>query len=392
MKNSFTLAVESSTASFISKKNLILGDATACVFENLAGKTTAILCFASGWYEVGFYLKEELLKNNAEHFCFTLEEEFGFEQTATKLLNSVCKLDNLVVIGSENLALFALSYSASRSLKVLYVPQDFCFCEYLTNLLQGDCNHLLTIDEKLLAKCGRNKLADGLRGVFAKRIIIAEMHANELIAGLSYNKQAENLINEGIKNVNLYLKNRKIEYLVIAILLSSVGEVFSGSANVCVSAGKLLEKMQNFSLKGEREYLLYKMVLRMYNLYFSNDTSFTLGLPGVVVEEQEANELLGEEAFNLSYLPAFFNDIEKTQEIKERILKEGKFLPVVKQLLASIEEENALLKREYGGRKYSVEHYSAKQRAKALLLAPYILNKPCAYSLLFASGITQYFK
>ena len=79
MKNSFTLAVESSTASFISKKNLILGDATACVFENLAGKTTAILCFASGWYEVGFYLKEELLKNNAEHFCFTLEEEFGFE-------------------------------------------------------------------------------------------------------------------------------------------------------------------------------------------------------------------------------------------------------------------------------------------------------------------------
>ena len=67
-------------------------------------------------------------------------------------------------------------------------------------------------------------------------------------------------------------------------------------------------------------------------------------------------------------------------------------MPVVDKLLSKIESESLALKKEYGGRKYSVEHYSSKQRAKALYLAPYINGKPTAYDLLFASGVTQFLK
>ncbi|MBR4419627.1 MAG: hypothetical protein IKT32_01990, partial [Clostridia bacterium] len=85
-------------------------------------------------------------------------------------------------------------------------------------------------------------------------------------------------------------------------------------------------------------------------------------------------------------------DIKKAEEYKQIILKDGKIIDLIKTQIANLDENAKLLKKEYGGRKYSVEHYSLKQRAKALSLAPYITSEFSIFHLLFASGLTQYFE
>ena len=77
---------------------------------------------------------------------------------------------------------------------------------------------------------------------------------------------------------------------------------------------------------------------------------------------------------------------------KKKAMASGELLKEIKAQLAQIEGDSLMLKKQYGGRKYSVEHYNAKQRARALYLAPYVTEKLTAFHLLFASGITQYLK
>ena len=81
----------------------------------------------------------------------------------------------------------------------------------------------------------------------------------------------------------------------------------------------------------------------------------------------------------------------KVNNLKEKVIANTQLISIVDNLLAQLESEAQILKKEFGGKKYTVEHYSTKQRATALTLAPYLIKKECAYKLLFASGITEYF-
>ena len=391
MKINSALAVESSTASIILNKNLRCGNCLEVIKQELSQNSQkAILCYEKGWYELGKSIKDLFGGQNLA--CFCLDEEIPFLQSAPKLLNSVNNLQELIVIGDEQLALFALDYCLKSSARVTYIPLDFEFSSFLLRALENN-NNLLIIDENLLSACGKNKVADGIRCVLSKKIFFVEMLVNQSIAGLFDCKRAENCLNEGLKELKSYLATRSLEKLILALLYVTASEYLSGCGNIASSASIILLKMQNLSLKGEREYLLYKMILRSYELYFTNDTSFTLSLPGVVVEENEINALFANEYIKKQIaLPDYLYDIKRIEEYKSKITANKELLKVIKQQLEQIEEDSAMLKRQYGGRKYSVEHYNAKQRSKALYLAPYITEKPTAFHLLFASGFTQYLK
>ena len=391
MKVNGTLAVENSTASIILNNNLRYGSSLELVSRELSVTTVkALLCYEKGWYEIGKSIKDLFTSQNITAFC--LEEEMPFLKSAPKLLNSVKNLQELVVIGDERLALFALDYCASTNIKMVYIPLDFEFSCYLLHILDNR-NHLLILDENLLSACGKNKIADGIRCVLSKKIFFIEMLVNQSIEGLLPSEKADFYLKEGLKELKNYLALKKLDKLISALVLVTVGEYLSGCGNIASSASQILLRMQKLSLNGEREYLLYKMVLRAYELYFANDTSFTLSLPGVVVEEGEINSLFANEYIKKQItLPPYLYDLKKIEEYKEKIVANENLLKLIKQQLAQIEEDSAMLKRQYGGRKYSVEHYNAKQRSKALYLAPYITQKPTAFHLLFASGFTQYLK
>ena len=393
MKNEFALAVENSTASFISKDNLICGNAVDEIAESLQvdGKRV-LLCFDSGWFAVGKSLKDRL-KEEHDLVCFSLEETIYFEEKVVKLLNGVKNISQIIVIGSEPMALFVSRYFDGLNTKVIYLPLDFEFSDFLLNSLKNGATNQLVLDEGLLSNCLKNKLADAVRCVFSKRILFIEMCANETIEGLIDKNEGKNQLNKGIKLVDEYLKTRDITTLILAVVLVTVGEFLSGVGNIVSSASEILSKIQNFSLKGEREYLFYKMALRAYLLYFSNDTSCALLPPGLVVEEIELQKIfpfLPKKHQTVAPFCAF--DIKKAEEYKQIILKDGKIIDLIKTQIANLDENAKLLKKEYGGRKYSVEHYSLKQRAKALSLAPYITSEFSIFHLLFASGLTQYFE
>ena len=391
MRDNGTLAVENSTASIIFNNNLRFGSSLETVSkELLTNSVKGLLCYEKGWYEVGKSIKDLFSSQGITAFC--LEEEVPFLQTAPKLLNSISNLQELVVIGDEQLALFALDYCVSTNIKIVYIPLDFEFSCYLLRIL-NNTNHLLILDENLLSACGKNKIADGIRCVLSKKIFFIEMLVNQSICGLLPSEKADFYLKEGLKQLKNYLALKQLKNLIFALVSVTVGEYFSGCGNIATSASEILLKFQKLSLKGEREYLLYKMVLRAYELYFVNDTSFTLSLPGVVVEENEINNLFANEYIKKQItLPPYLYDLKKIEEYKKVIVANENLLSLIKQQLAQIEEDNAMLKRQYGGRKYSVEHYNAKQRSKALYLAPYITEKPTAFHLLFASGFTQYLK
>ncbi len=391
MKDNFALAVENSTASFIEKGKIISGKAEN-VFQPLFSSTEniVILCYDHGWFEAGRMIKESLKNFSVTSFC--IDDTPDFEKVSFSLLDSIQKIDAIITIGSENLALTAFQYLSKKGGKLFYLPMDMDFTHYFIKVLERE-NSFLVLDENLLSRCGKNKLTDGVRYVFSKKIIRVETCVNEVIGGLYHSNEVETPLNSALLLLDGYLQTHEISKLVCSLLLSSIAEQRSKVGNVGCSASEILLRLQKLSLRGEAEYLFYKMILRSYDLYLKNDLSFTLSLPGQVTEEEEIKRLFQNSSEErLCDLPYFFNDLKEVERLKKAIIADGRVLPMISELLAQINGEEEILKREYGGRKYTIEHYNAKQRSKALILSPYITSKPTLYHLLFASGFTQYFK
>ena len=146
MKDDFALAVEKSTASFISKNNLICGS----VFEKIAdvcsaGKDKVILCFEKGWHEAGRKIKE-ILSPNSKVVSFCLEEEICFEKTLVKLLATVDSQSDFIIIGSEEITLFVCDYLGIESGKIIYVPLDFQFSQFISCACYGFEKRALLLD------------------------------------------------------------------------------------------------------------------------------------------------------------------------------------------------------------------------------------------------------
>ena len=392
MVNSFSVAVENSAANFISKNNLLCGNVLEDLLLNLnPNGVKVLLCFDQGWFSVGKQIKDELSKKQ-EVISFSLEENAHFEECVNKLLSSVFNIEEIIVIGSEELALFAVNY-LNNSGRVIYIPLDFDFSEFIVRSLDLKSNHLVFLDKNLLNKCYKNKMADGARHVLSKKLVLVEMLINEHIGALLPNNEAKNLFASALGDVYKYFTNHSLELLVTAIIKASVAEQKAGVSSIPTLASAILFKSENLSLKGEREYLFYKMVLRAYGMFFTNNTDCTISLPGVLLEQEEIAKLFPFEYKEmLAKLPEYLYDNEKTALLKKKICENSAVISEINKQLSQIEKDAELIKNEYGGRKYTVELYNLKQRAKALSLAPYIAKKPTAFHLLFAQGLTKYFE
>ena len=392
MINSFSIAVENSAANFISKNNVFCGNVLSDLTTQVKNDgVKVVLCFDAGWYFIGKNIKD-LLSEKYKVISFSLEQHAHFEECVNKLLSSVSNIEEVIVIGSEELALFAVNY-LNNSGRVIYIPLDFDFSEFIVRSLDLKSKHLVFLDENLLNKCYKNKFADGARHVLSKKLVLVEMLINEHIEALLPNNEAKNLLTSAIGDVYKYFTNHSLELLVTAIIKASVAEQKAGVSSIPTLASTILFKSENLSLKGEREYLFYKMVLRAYGMFFTNNTDCTISLPGILLEQEEIAKLFPLEYKGmLAKLPNYLYDVEKTKRLKQAVCESSPVLDEINKQLSQIERDTALIKNEYGGRKYTVELYNQKQRAKALSLAPYIAKKPTAFHLLFAQGLTKYFE
>ena len=391
MKNDFAFAVGNATANFISKRNLDSGNVSELISSHVVkGGNVINICFDSGWFSLAGKIKSYLLEHNVINF--SLNDNKPFINDLQVLLSSVKEVSTVIVTGSEDLALAVSKFYLNKSVKVIYLPLDFNYEFFLKNSLENANNNLVILDESLLAKCNRSAFADCVRRIFARKIFRVEIAVNRAINQDNNLKQAENQLNESEIYLQKYLDTHLIVYLVIAHLKSIIFESITNIEYLPLVTGEILNKLNaNFSLRGEREYLVYKMLLKLYRFYFSNDTSFILKNCGIASQEEELNKLMGDCVLLDYSLPQIVYNENEINSIKQKIVKDINIINLIDNLISELENEAQILKKEFGGKKYTVEHYSTKQRATALTLAPYLIKKDCAYKLLFASGILEYF-
>ena len=276
MKNDFAFAVGNATANFISKRNLDSGNVSELISSHVVkGGNVINICFDSGWFSLAGKIKSYLLEHNVINF--SLNDNKPFINDLQVLLSSVKEVSTVIVTGSEDLALAVSKFYLNKSVKVIYLPLDFNYEFFLKNSLENANNNLVILDESLLAKCNRSAFADCVRRIFARKIFRVEIAVNRAINQDNNLKQAENQLNESEIYLQKYLDTHLIVYLVIAHLKSIIFESITNIEYLPLVAGEILNKLNaNFSLRGEREYLVYKMLLKLYRFYFSNDTSFIL--------------------------------------------------------------------------------------------------------------------
>ncbi len=392
MKNDFTFAVENSTANFIPKNNLICGNVSELI-PSLVNQNGAIIniCFNSGWFALASSIKKLLSPREVVSFC--LNEGKINENELEVLLRSVNNVGTIIVTASEDLAMLISKKYENSKVKIIYLPLDFDYEFFIKHALSSGLDRAIILDEKLLAKCNRSAFVDCVRRIFARKLIKVEMAVNRAITGDNSKKQVADVLEESQKYLQKYLQTHLIVYLVISHLLSIVSEVLSGFDYIPSIAGEILSKLNaNLSLRGEREYLIYKMILRLYKFYFTNDTSFLLKRCGIARQEEQINKLMGD-CYLLDYsLPKTVDlSCEELDELKEKVYSDETVIKLIDGYLMELDNEAQIFKKEFGGRKYTVEHYNAKERATALTLTPYLLKNKSAYELLFASGIIEYF-
>ncbi|MBR3864425.1 MAG: hypothetical protein IKJ19_04870 [Clostridia bacterium] len=392
MKNDFAFAVENSTANFIPKNNLVCGSVEK-LLPSLINDDGAIinLCFNSGWFALAGNIKGVLGAREVISFC--LNDGKLDENELDVLLSSVTSVGTVIVTGSEELAMLVCKKYQAKKVKIIYLPLDFNYEFFIKHALEIVDNRVVLLDEKILAKCNRSAFVDCVRRILARKILSVEIAVNQAITGDKDKKQIENILDESKKYLQKYLQTHLIVYLVISHLLSIVYEHLSGVEYIPSVAGEVLAKLNySLSLRGEREYLIYKMILRLYKFYFTNDTSFLLKRCGIAIQEEQINKLMSDCCLLDYSLPktAYLSDNE-IDAIKQKIYKDKKVIELLDNYLLELENEAQILKKEFGGRKYTVEHYNAKERAIALNLTPYLIKNKTAYELLFASGIIEYF-
>lgn len=390
MKSKFALAVEGSTASFISKENLICDSALESALSLVKGDSCFVICLKSGYLSFGKKLID-LLQTN---YIKVQSKIFECEPTSfSELQELLSKSEGLtvIVVGSEKIACFCQDYYKNSLVNLLFVAVNLSFRSFALNLISTKSKGVLILDEKLIAKCNRRDTAECVKSILAKRIIYAEIAFNRAIAPHFSAEKAEKLLDESFYYLQVYQTTRYLTPLVIACFKGVIAQHICGVEHLPFVAGKILEKTQNLAFDGEREYLIYKMLLRLYNFYFSNDLSFTIKQGGVACEQESIKNLFKGIDYNYS-LPRYMYDVKEIDKIKNNLISDGKGIALVKEYLNLLSEDEVALRKEFGGKRYNVEHYNNKQRLTALTLAPYFIKKPCAYNLLFASGILEYFK
>lgn len=353
-------------------------------------RVAAAVCRDSGYFSIG---KRIALPRETVSF-FSFDDGRLDEKIAEKLLASVSNLSAIVIIGDGEIV--SLTVGLAKKLfplaDLLVVPTDYSFCRFLSENARLVKDGLyFAFDDEVFSKLKKNKVADALRSVFSKRLLFVEMRVNELIGGVFDKKTAVNHLNESIRLSGEYFLEYDYRKLVCATVVSALACEALPFDN---PADRLADVLSTYDLEtepGERSYLAYKILLKLYGIFLCSEEKM-LKVPSYVFAVRELTALseAGTQLFEIQTPPAYLADDVLLSDVYEKVRGDEIIRATVEELTRRIPFGERMIYSLYGGRKHSVESYSSEAKANALKLAPAITRGDNLLKIVWASGFTEW--
>jgi len=374
-------------------------------------KRAVVLCRDSGYFSVvkriRALLKERNVAKNAEKVCesgtdgeifdlepngviyFSVDNDLKRMNDVKILLESVNNMSCLVVAGDGELVYSALEYCADRMVDALIVPTDFNFDKAVLCGEERKENGFMkeqiyfAFDEKVFSSLRKNDVADAVRGILSKRILFAEMRVNQLI-GLHFDaERAKSLINESIKACGDYFKDYDYKKLIYAKSLGILAETSLPFSDPVKAISDVLSLYDIEAQNGEREYLAYKILAKVYGIALAADID-TLKVPSYAFCKDEIETLLPRSTVYAA--PDYYADNEKLSELLSALRADEKLNATVEELNRRVPQCEKIIYLLYGGRKYSVEGYPVNIKIQALRLAPLMTKGDNLLKIIWTAG------
>lgn len=301
------------------------------------------------------------------------------------LLSSVDGLNAVVLIGDRAIVENALSVLQKNGYTggVLILPTDFSVVDLaVLNLSERFGEFRLFFDDKHFSSLKKGKYADAVRSVFSKRIAFVEMRVNELIAPDLDFSYAKKLLNESITLCFEYLKNydyKKLVFAKIAAACALCGLPFGDDG---AAIADILSVYRLKTEYGEREYLAYKILIKLYSIALASDVC-AVRVPSYVLQREELKALMP--AAKNAPPPEFY----ATDDLLKKIKGDRKLCDSVKKLNAEIPRLEKIIYIIYGGKRRAEEDYPQSALLQATKLAPLLTRGVTLLKAVWADGLLE---
>ena len=398
-------------------KNCYVSENSAPVQESCSGATenvstekfkrAVVLCRDSGYFSVVKRIRAQLKEKNAGNVCgsgaggevfgsepngviyFSVDNDLKRMNDVKILLGSAENMSCLVVAGDGELIFSALECCACKKLDMLIIPTDFNFDKAFAFAEESGISEFIkahvyfAFDDNVFSSLRKNDVADAVRGVLSKRILFVEMRVNQLI-GLHFDaERAKNLINESIKACGDYFKDYDYKKLIYAKSLGILAELSLPCSNPVKAISDVLALYDIVTQNGEREYLAYKILAKVYGIVLATDID-TLKVPSYAFCKDEIKTLL---PHSIIYgAPDYYADNDRLSELLSALKADEKLNVTVEELNRRVPQSEKIIYLLYGGRKYSVEGYPVNIKIQALRLAPLMTKGENLLKIIWAAG------
>jgi len=349
----------------------------------------------SGYFTIGKKVKMalleggySLLKDKVVFFSLD-EDETNPGDVVNLLLGSVENISCIAVIGDVELLLSVIVFAEKyASADVLALPLDYSFglaLERRSDFLSSGL--YLAFDDGVFLSLQKNKTADLFRKVFSERLIFVEMRVNELIGAFFDFSEIRKLINESINLCASYFKDYDYKKLVYSAIVAAVVYSRLPFTPPTRRVADILGAYDVNAESGEREYLAYKILLKIYGVAINADVDM-VKIPSYVFAENEVKSLL---PFAKIFPPSdYYADFERLKAITAKVFSDLTLHRLIEELTARLPHGEKIIYTVYGGRKHSVEEYTFDVKSRAVKLAPVICDGESLLKIIWAAGFTEW--
>lgn len=310
----------------------------------------------------------------------------GDDESIAPLLSSVENLGAVVLIGDGTIVERALGVLQKNGYTggVLILPTDFSAVDYTVfSLSDGFGEFRFFFDDMYFSSLKKGKYADAVRSVFSKRITFVEMRVNELITPDSAFLYAKKLLNESVTLCFEYLKNYDYKKLVFAKTAAACALCGLPFGDDTAAIADILSRYGLKTERGEREYLAYKILIKLYSIFFASNVC-AVRVPSYVLQREELKALMPDA--KIVEPPEFYaTDCALPKTIKG----DRRLFDCVKRLNAEIPSLEKIIYIIYGGKRRAEEDYPQSALLQATALAPLLTRGVTLLKVVWAEGFLE---